>query len=229
MSRLPITIATWDYDRVRALVDGRVRVEGCDVNYVTMPVEELFERAFFHGEFEVAEIGFSPFLIALSRGASTLCGGSSIPVAHVSAFSSVYSQRPRHPATGRPAWQAHRRTGISDVGGDVVSRLLAGRVRHCSLRTSAGCRRVWKFPDGAISFRSICRTDFRSQRGTMCHYPRCWPMANSTAWCRRGGRLALSADTRRSGGCFPTIVLLNTTIFGALAIFPDHARARHPA
>jgi 4,5-dihydroxyphthalate decarboxylase len=70
MSRLPITIATWDYDRVRPLVDGRVRVEGCEVNYITMPVEECFERAFFHGEFDVAEIGFSPYLIALSRGAS---------------------------------------------------------------------------------------------------------------------------------------------------------------
>jgi 4,5-dihydroxyphthalate decarboxylase len=68
MSRLPITIATWDYDRVRALTDGRVQVEGCDVNYITMPVEECFERAYFHGEFEVAEIGFSPYLIALSRG-----------------------------------------------------------------------------------------------------------------------------------------------------------------
>jgi 4,5-dihydroxyphthalate decarboxylase len=68
MSRLPITIASWDYDRVRALIDGRVPVEGCDVNYLTMPVEECFERAYFHGEFEVAEIGFSPFLIALSRG-----------------------------------------------------------------------------------------------------------------------------------------------------------------
>ena len=68
MSRLPITIATWDYDRVRPLVDGRVQIEGCDVNYLTMPVEECFERAYFHGEFEVAEIGFSPYLIALSRG-----------------------------------------------------------------------------------------------------------------------------------------------------------------
>jgi len=68
MSRLPITVATWDYDRVRPLIDGRVRIEGCDVNYLTMPVEECFERAYFHGEFEVAEIGFSPYLIALSRG-----------------------------------------------------------------------------------------------------------------------------------------------------------------
>ena len=68
MSRLSITVASWDYDRVRAISDGRVRVEGCDVNYLTMPVEECFERAFFHAEFEVAEIGFSPYLIALSRG-----------------------------------------------------------------------------------------------------------------------------------------------------------------
>ena len=68
MARLPITIATWDYDRVRPLMDGRVRVEGCDVNYLAMPVEECFHRAYFHGEFDVAEIGLSPFLIALSRG-----------------------------------------------------------------------------------------------------------------------------------------------------------------
>ena len=68
MSRLPLTVATWDYDRVRPLLDGRVNIEGCDVNYLTMPVEECFERAYFHGEFEVAEIGFSPFLIAMSRG-----------------------------------------------------------------------------------------------------------------------------------------------------------------
>lgn len=67
MARLPITIATWDYDRVRPLIDGRVGVEGCDVNYLVMPVEECFHRAFFNGEFEVAEIGLSPFLIAVSR------------------------------------------------------------------------------------------------------------------------------------------------------------------
>ena len=68
MSRLPLTVATWDYDRTRALADGRVGIEGCDVNYLTMKVEEILERAFFHGEFEVAEIGFSPYLITLSRG-----------------------------------------------------------------------------------------------------------------------------------------------------------------
>lgn len=70
MAKLPITIATWDYDRVKPLVDGRVHIEGCEVNYLLMPVEECFHRAYFHQEFDVAEIGFSPYLIALSRGLS---------------------------------------------------------------------------------------------------------------------------------------------------------------
>ena len=77
MAKLPITIATWDYDRVRPIMDGRVQVEGCEVNYLPMPPEECFHRAYFNGEFEVSEIGLSPFLIALSRGTAPYTG---IPV-----------------------------------------------------------------------------------------------------------------------------------------------------
>ena len=62
----PITIATWDYDRVRAIIDGRVTVEGCDVNYLPLAPEECFHRTYLNKEFDVAEIGFSPHLIALS-------------------------------------------------------------------------------------------------------------------------------------------------------------------
>lgn len=70
MSKLRITIATWDYDRVRPIIDGRVPVEGCDVNYLALAPEECFHRAYANGEFEVSEIGFSPYLIAFSRGTS---------------------------------------------------------------------------------------------------------------------------------------------------------------
>ena len=69
MKRRPLTIACWDYDRVRAIIDGRVAVEGCEVNLVALPPEECFHRTYLNREFEVAEIGFSPYLIALSRGA----------------------------------------------------------------------------------------------------------------------------------------------------------------
>lgn len=68
MSRRAITIASWDYDRVRPIIDGRVVVEGCDVNYIALPPEECFHRTYINREFDVAEIGFSPYLIALSRG-----------------------------------------------------------------------------------------------------------------------------------------------------------------
>jgi len=68
MSRLPLTIATGYYDRVRAILDGRICIEGCDVNYVVLPVEECFHRAWAYQEFDVAEIGFSSYLMTVARG-----------------------------------------------------------------------------------------------------------------------------------------------------------------
>ncbi len=77
MKKLRITIATWDYDRVRPIVDGRVPIEGCEVTYLILPPEECFHRAYLHGEFEVSEIGFSPYLIAVSRND---CNYVAVPV-----------------------------------------------------------------------------------------------------------------------------------------------------
>jgi 4,5-dihydroxyphthalate decarboxylase len=111
MSRLPITVATWDYDRIRALTDGRVSIEGCDVNYLTMPVEECFERAYFHGEFEVAEIGFSPYLIALSRG---VCPYIAVPafLSRMFRHSAVYIRTDR--GISGPADLRGKRVGVPE-------------------------------------------------------------------------------------------------------------------
>jgi 4,5-dihydroxyphthalate decarboxylase len=69
MSKLqPITIACGDYDRTRAIKDGRVRVDGCEVTYLTLEPEELFFRAFRNAEFDVAEISFNSYLMQTSRG-----------------------------------------------------------------------------------------------------------------------------------------------------------------
>ncbi len=77
MSRLPVTIASWDYDRVRALMDGRVVPEGCDVNYLALAPEECFHRAHFFSEFDVSELGLSHYLADVSRGEA---GYVAIPV-----------------------------------------------------------------------------------------------------------------------------------------------------
>ena len=39
---VPLTIACGDYDRTRALSDGRVSVEGCRVNFLPLEPEEVF-------------------------------------------------------------------------------------------------------------------------------------------------------------------------------------------
>ncbi|OGA14810.1 MAG: 4,5-dihydroxyphthalate decarboxylase [Betaproteobacteria bacterium RIFCSPLOWO2_02_FULL_63_19] len=68
MNEIDLTISTWDYDRVRALIDGRVRVEGCRLNYIALSPEECFHRGHFFKEFEATEIGCSFYLNAISIG-----------------------------------------------------------------------------------------------------------------------------------------------------------------
>jgi 4,5-dihydroxyphthalate decarboxylase len=60
-------MACWNYDRTRALVDGRVRPEGVELNYLALPVEETFFRMLRHREFDVAEMSLSSYVVSLSR------------------------------------------------------------------------------------------------------------------------------------------------------------------
>ncbi|HEX5065984.1 MAG TPA: PhnD/SsuA/transferrin family substrate-binding protein, partial [Myxococcota bacterium] len=68
MSELALSVACQGYDRVRALFDGRVRIEGCRANFLPLGPEEAFFRAFRHGEFDVSELSFSSYLMTLDRG-----------------------------------------------------------------------------------------------------------------------------------------------------------------
>jgi 4,5-dihydroxyphthalate decarboxylase len=67
VSRLGISLACWNYDRVRALADGRVGVDGVDLNLITLPVEETFFRMLRHREFDAAEMSLSSYCVSLSR------------------------------------------------------------------------------------------------------------------------------------------------------------------
>jgi 4,5-dihydroxyphthalate decarboxylase len=102
--KVDITIATWDYDRVRPIMDGRVGVEGCEVNFIKVEPEECFHRAWYHQDFDVTEIGLSGYIIATSRG--TGVGGVSpyigIPVYLSRSFrcSGIYVRSDR--GIGRP-------------------------------------------------------------------------------------------------------------------------------
>jgi 4,5-dihydroxyphthalate decarboxylase len=69
MSKLRLTLACWDYDRTRALADGRVRPEGVELNYLPLEVEETFFRMLRNREFDAAEMSLSSYCVSLTREA----------------------------------------------------------------------------------------------------------------------------------------------------------------
>src|SRR5262245_58415160 len=67
MSKLRVTLACWDYDRTRALADGRVAPEGVDLNFLPLHVEETFFRMLRNREFDAAEMSLSSYCVSLLR------------------------------------------------------------------------------------------------------------------------------------------------------------------
>ena len=69
MAPLRLSLACSDYDRTRALVDGRVRPDGIELNWLALPVEETFFRMLRHREFDVAEMSLSSYVLSLFQEA----------------------------------------------------------------------------------------------------------------------------------------------------------------
>jgi 4,5-dihydroxyphthalate decarboxylase len=65
MSKLRLAMACSNYDRTRALFDGRVAVDGVDLNALDLPIEEIFFRMLRHHEFDVAEMSLSSYTLSL--------------------------------------------------------------------------------------------------------------------------------------------------------------------
>lgn len=67
MSRLRLTMAAVNYDRFAALRDGRVPIEGIDLEMLPMEVEEIFYRQARYAEFDVSEMSLSTYVLSMDR------------------------------------------------------------------------------------------------------------------------------------------------------------------
>jgi 4,5-dihydroxyphthalate decarboxylase len=94
MSKLELSIAVGDYDRVRPLLNGTVAIDGVAPVYMTLEPEEIFFRAFRHAEFDIAELSLSSFTIRTARGDNPYTG---VPVFPSRAFrhSGIYIRTDR--------------------------------------------------------------------------------------------------------------------------------------
>jgi 4,5-dihydroxyphthalate decarboxylase len=65
MPDLKMTLACWNYDRTRALMDGSVKPEGIDLTYHNSFPAVTFHRMMGKREFEASELGLTFYLDTL--------------------------------------------------------------------------------------------------------------------------------------------------------------------
>jgi len=94
MTKLRLSVAMGDYDRTRALLDGRIQIDGVDPVYMTLTPEEMFFRAMRSQDFDITELSFSSYLVKHSRGD---CPYIAVPVFLSRAFrhTSIYVRKDR--------------------------------------------------------------------------------------------------------------------------------------
>jgi 4,5-dihydroxyphthalate decarboxylase len=61
---LPLTIACGDYDRTHPLIDGSVKPEGIELNWLVLPHFEIWTRMLNYYDFDASEISLSSYIIA---------------------------------------------------------------------------------------------------------------------------------------------------------------------
>jgi 4,5-dihydroxyphthalate decarboxylase len=111
MSKLTLSIAVGDYDRVRPLVDGSVLIDGVDPVFMLLEPEEIFFRAFRHAEFDICELSLSSFTVKTANGDCPYVG---VPVFPSRAFrhNSIYVRTDR--AITRPEDLKSKRIGVPE-------------------------------------------------------------------------------------------------------------------
>lgn len=70
MRKLSLSLACCDYDRTRAIFDGRVQIDGCEVAATALEPEEAFHRAFKFQDFDISELSLSSYTLQVSRGSN---------------------------------------------------------------------------------------------------------------------------------------------------------------
>jgi 4,5-dihydroxyphthalate decarboxylase len=99
MAKLQLSIAVGDYDRMRPLVDGLVRIDAVDAQFMLLEPEEIFFRAFRHADFDICELSLSSYSVKTAARTSDYIA---VPVFPSRAFrhNSIYvrTDRIRAPA-----------------------------------------------------------------------------------------------------------------------------------
>jgi len=109
MPDLTLTLACWDYDRTRPILNGSIKPPGIEVVGVVSPPNETFYRMLSFQEFDVSEMSLSNYAALRARGDCPFVGVPVFP-SRIFRHSSIYI----HANAGiqRPEDLAGKRVGL---------------------------------------------------------------------------------------------------------------------
>ena len=117
MADLQLSLACWDYDRTRPLIDGTVRPEGIDLQVSVLRPRQIFPRMLEQQAFDASEISLASHASLVGRGASPFVA---IPVVLSKLFrhSCIYVRS--NAGIARPEDLRGRRVGTTQIGSTAV-------------------------------------------------------------------------------------------------------------
>ena len=218
MSKLQLSVAVGNYDRVRPLFDGAVQIDGVDPVYMMLPPEEIFFRAFRGQDFDICELSMSSFTVKTADGNCPYVG---VPAFVSRAFRHnsiwVRTDRIKSPAdlkgkrVGLPEYQLTacvwariileedygvKPSDVTWVRGGIEH---AGRPEKITIKLPPGVR-MEDAPEGTT-------------------ISQCWSAARSTASSRRGCRRSRDASPN-VGMLFADPIAAGKDYFKRTGIFP---------
>jgi 4,5-dihydroxyphthalate decarboxylase len=111
VNRLRLTLALGDYDHTRDVAHGVVRPDGIEIDWLNLPVEEIFYRFTKYREWDVTELSFGKYVSFRSQDDASVVA-LPVFVSRVFRLSSIYV-RPDGPVK-RPADLAGKRIGVPE-------------------------------------------------------------------------------------------------------------------
>jgi 4,5-dihydroxyphthalate decarboxylase len=113
MAKLQLSLACWNYDRTRPLIDGRVQPDGIDLDVKVLRPRETFMRMLSDNAFHASELSLASFAALKGRGNCPYVG---IPVALSKFFrhSCIYVRTDA--GINKPEDLKARRVGSSQYG-----------------------------------------------------------------------------------------------------------------
>jgi 4,5-dihydroxyphthalate decarboxylase len=108
--RRELTFAGGCYDRTQALIDGTVKPDGLELNWLTLRYAEIWRRMLNNYDFDASELSLSSYLIARSMGKPLIA----IPVFPARTFRHSYIFVNKNSGINAPSDLIGKRVGVAD-------------------------------------------------------------------------------------------------------------------